>query len=171
MRQWKPRKSAARNASAPAVAREAPVTRSANATADVDASVRAANRSAKALTIGRVAELAGVGVETVRFYEREGLISQPPRPSDGYRVYPIETVRRIQFLRHCQELGFALKEARELAGLTDSSCACGQVTAKIDQLDAKIAALHRLRDELSGMLGKRPSGMCGVMETLQSHTR
>lgn len=166
MRQWKTRRSAAVNA--PATVARHPKQTSADVIADVAVSVDAARQSDPLLTIGQVAKTAGVNVETVRFYEREGLIQQPPRPETGYRLYRVETVRRIQFIRHCQELGFSLREAKELAELTDSSCACSQVTQKIDQLDAKITALHRLRDELSGMLGERPSGMCGVMEALHS---
>lgn len=69
-------------------------------------------------TIGRVAEAVGVGVETIRFNERRELIDQPPRPvGGGYRVYPDETVRRVQFIRRAQELGFSLREIAELLSL------------------------------------------------------
>jgi len=166
MQQWKAKRNAVASAPVPAEVLQSPT--SVDAIVDADVSVVAVSPNNPSLTIGQVAKKAGVNVETVRFYEREGLIRQPPRPLSGYRLYPVETVRRIQFLRHCQELGFALKEAKALAELTDSSCACGQVTEKIHQLDAKITALHRLRDELHEMLGERPSGMCGVMEALHS---
>ena len=64
-----------------------------------------------ALTIGKAARGAGVGVETIRFYERKGLIEQPRKPQDaGFRVYPEETVHRIRFIRQAQELGFSLRE-------------------------------------------------------------
>ena len=68
------------------------------------------------LTIGKVARCAGVGIETVRFYEREGLIAEPPRGSSGYRQYPADTVSRIRFIRRAKELGFSLKEVQDLCG-------------------------------------------------------
>ena len=70
---------------------------------------------ATGLTISRVAERAGVGVETIRFYERRGLIKQPPRPQSwGFRFYGDEVVERIRFIRQAQELGFSLREIAEL---------------------------------------------------------
>ena len=70
------------------------------------------------MTIGRLADAAGVGVETVRFYERRGLIQQPPKPNGtGFRVYPEETEHRIRFIRQGQELGFSLREIQELLSL------------------------------------------------------
>ena len=73
----------------------------------------------RGLTIGRVARQAGVGVETVRFYERRGLIDEPPRRQSGYRQFPEETVRRIRFIKRAQELGFSLREIKELLALLD----------------------------------------------------
>src|SRR3990172_5894811 len=67
-----------------------------------------------ALTIGAVARRAGVGVETVRFYERRGLLRRPPRPGTGFRTYPEETVARLRFIRQAQVLGFTLKEIGDL---------------------------------------------------------
>ena len=66
------------------------------------------------LTIGKVAHQAGIGVETVRFYEREGLIDEPPRGKSGYRHYPETIVSRILFIRRSKELGFTLREIKEL---------------------------------------------------------
>jgi len=63
-----------------------------------------------ALTIGKVAEQSGVGVETVRFYERHGLIGEPPRTASGYRQFPESTVGRIRFIKRAQKLGFTLRE-------------------------------------------------------------
>ena len=95
------------------------------------------------LTIGQLARRAGVGVETVRFYEREGLISEPPRRPSGYRDYPLEAVSRIVFIRRAKKLGFSLKEISELLGLrVRPRRNCAQVKqnadAKIDDIDAKI---------------------------------
>ena len=71
-----------------------------------------------AMTIGEAAKQAGVGVETIRFYERKGLITQPRRPpGGGFRAYPLETVSRIRLIRQAQELGFSLKEAAKLLAL------------------------------------------------------
>lgn len=62
-------------------------------------------------TIGKAARRAGVGIETIRFYERQGLIDQPPKPpAGGYRVYSEEAINRVRFVRQAQELGFTLKE-------------------------------------------------------------
>ena len=67
------------------------------------------------LTISKAAKNAGVGVETIRFYERKGLIEQPPKPLDnGFRVYPEETVQRVRFISQAQEIGFSLREIEEL---------------------------------------------------------
>ena len=63
-----------------------------------------------ALTIGQVAREAHVGIDTVRFYEREGLIEEPPRRPSGYRQYPPETVQRVRFIRRAKDLGFTLTE-------------------------------------------------------------
>ena len=71
----------------------------------------------KTLTIGRVAEQASVGVETVRFYEREGLLEEPPRRQSGYREYGEDAVTRLRFIRRAKQLGFTLKEIKELLAL------------------------------------------------------
>jgi hypothetical protein len=67
------------------------------------------------LSIGQVARRAGVGVETVRFYEREGLLEEPPRRASGYRQYSEQVVTRIHFIKRAQQLGFSLKEIAEFA--------------------------------------------------------
>jgi MerR family mercuric resistance operon transcriptional regulator len=66
------------------------------------------------LTIGDVAKQAKVRIETLRYYEREGLVASPPRSPSNYRLYPEDTVRRVQFIKRAQELGFSLKEIKEL---------------------------------------------------------
>ena len=69
------------------------------------------------LTIGEVAKQAHVRIETLRYYERTGLVASPPRSESNYRLYPQETVRRVQFIKRAQELGFSLKEIMELLAL------------------------------------------------------
>lgn len=108
-------------------------------------------------TIGKVAKKSEVGVETVRFYERLGLIEQPPRSNGGYRKYPEETVVRIQFIKQAKRLGFTLKEIGELLMLqkrAGSSCADFQSRAKIKLTDvnSRIEDLERIRDILDNLI-------------------
>ena len=81
------------------------------------------------MTISKAAHKAGVGVETIRFYERKGLIEQPLTPQDGgFRVYPDETVERLRFIRQAQEVGFSLREIDDLMSLrADPSADSGDV--------------------------------------------
>ncbi|MDK1031917.1 MAG: heavy metal-responsive transcriptional regulator, partial [Planctomycetia bacterium] len=107
----------------------------------------------KPLTIGKVAHHAGVGVETIRFYEREGLIEEPPRRQSGYRQYPEEAVSRIRFIRRAKELGFSLKEIKELLSLRASPRArCADVRkraeAKINDIEQKVRTLQRMKKAL-----------------------
>ena len=69
------------------------------------------------LTIGRLARQGGVNLETIRYYERQGLLPKPPRTAAGYRMFPRETGRRLRFIKRAQELGFSLNEIRELLSL------------------------------------------------------
>ncbi len=129
------------------------------------------------MTIGKVAEAAGVGVETIRFYERRGLIEQPPRPqSGGYRVYPDETVRRVRFIRRAQELGFSLREIAELLSLRGAHSAdAGDVrrrtAAKLQDVDRKIERLQRIRQGLAMLLdscpGAGPLQCCAILDALE----
>jgi MerR family mercuric resistance operon transcriptional regulator len=127
------------------------------------------------LTIGQVAGQAGVKVETVKFYERRGLIEQPPRPASGYRTYPPQAVARICFIRRAQELGFSLKEIGELLGLRHSpETSCAEVKAKAE---AKIADIERKREALRKMQealqrlatackGEGPVSECPILEAM-----
>ncbi len=107
--------------------------------------------------IGELAGAAGVGVETVRFYEREGLLPEPPRTDSGYRVYDHDAVRRVRFILRAKELGFTLSETKELLELrvTDPA-ACGEVEAttraKIVDVEARIRELERIRTALGGLV-------------------
>jgi MerR family copper efflux transcriptional regulator len=128
------------------------------------------------LTIGRAARRAGVGVETIRFYERRGLIEQPPKPAtSAFRVYSEETVARIRFIRQAQELGFSLSEAGELLGLkadpaADAADVRNRAAAKLDQVDEKIRQLERIRGALQALIvacpGQGELGRCSIMEAL-----
>ena len=102
------------------------------------------------MTIGKAAGEAGVGIETIRFYERKGLIAQPARPgTGGYRSYPRETIERIRFIRQAQELGFSLREVEELLSLNANPRAdCTDVRerarGKLEEVHQKIAHLWEL---------------------------
>src|SRR2546426_303226 len=107
----------------------------------------------KPLTIGQVARQAGIGVETVRFYEREGLLQEPARRESGYRQYSEDVVARLRFIRRAKELGFSLKEIKELLALrVDPSTTCREVKeqaeAKIAHIEGKIASLVRMNEAL-----------------------
>jgi len=108
----------------------------------------------KARTIGRVAEEAGVNVETVRYYQRQGLLSNPPRPQRGFRQYPRESVERIRFIKRAQRLGFTLPEIRELLDLDDGHCeeVLTLAEGKLAEMDARIRDLSRMRDSLSELV-------------------
>ena len=128
------------------------------------------------LTIGLVATRAGVGVETIRFYERCGLIRRPPRPrAGGFRIYDIELIERVQFIRQAQELGFTLREIRELLSLravpaTDCSAVRAQAIAKRDEVDRKMGQLGRMRRALDELIRTCPGSgalrSCTILEAL-----
>src|SRR5919199_5139981 len=93
-----------------------------------------------ALTIGQIARRAGVGVETVRFYERQGLLEEPARKESGYRQYPEDVVARLRFIKRAKELGFSLKEIKELLALrVDPATTCAEVKARAQ---AKVADIE-----------------------------
>ncbi len=128
------------------------------------------------LTIGKVACQAGVGVETVRFYEREGLIEEPPRRASGYRQYPPETPARIRFVRRAKELGFTLKEIKELLSLRASpNSRCTDVRqraeAKIEDIEQKIRDLQKMKKALTQLTaacdGRGPVTECPILEALE----
>lgn len=128
------------------------------------------------LTIGRLASEVGVGVETVRFYEREGLLAAPPRGASGYRHYAPETVTRLRFIRHAKELGFSLAEIRELLSLrasAEASCedVRRQIDAKIATVQEKRRALARLQRALQELaetcVPEAPATECPILEVLE----
>ena len=127
------------------------------------------------LSIGQVARRAGVGVETVRFYEREGLLEEPPRRTSGYRQYSEEVVTRLHFIKRAQKLGFSLKEISELLLLrVDAQTSCEEVKerteAKIAEVEQKLVELQHMRQALlqvaSLCTGQGPSGRCPMLDAL-----
>lgn len=131
----------------------------------------------KPLTISRAATAANVNVETIRFYERKGLIEQPPKPSGGgARQYDAETVARIRFVRQAQEIGFSLREIGELLSLrTDPDADCGEVRGraieKRDEVQAKLDRLARMRDALDDLIAQCPGGgdimACSILDAME----
>ncbi len=130
------------------------------------------------VTIGRAASEAGVGVETIRFYERRGLIARPPKPSGvGVRRYAPETVQRVRFIREAQRLGFTLREIEELLALqADPNADAGDVRrralAKIEEVNSRIARLGEIRDALIRLLAACPGsgalGACSILEAMRA---
>ena len=128
------------------------------------------------MTIGKLAKRAGVGVETIRFYERKGLIPEPPRRSSGYREYDDDTVTRVRFIRHAKELGFTLKEINGLLSLQlDPEKPCQDVNRRIEtklsDIDEKIQMLNRMKDALQRLStqcgGERSVSDCPILEALE----
>lgn len=118
------------------------------------------------LRIGELASRAQVGVETVRFYERRGLLPEPPRRASGYREYPQESVARLQFVRRAQRLGFTLVEIRELLALhPESKSACSAVQLRAEEKLADVRGrIRELRAVERGLA--RLAAACGDNETL-----
>lgn len=127
------------------------------------------------LTIGEVAKRAGVSVETVRFYERQGLLQEPPRTAAGYRQYPEETVSRLRFVQRAKELGFSLREVEELISLRlDPDVPCADVRAraeaKIADINARLCDLERMRGSLVALTEACAAGgssqECPILDAL-----
>jgi MerR family copper efflux transcriptional regulator len=127
------------------------------------------------LTIGQLARRAGVGIETVRFYERQGLLPKPPRTPSGYRQYSPDALGRLAFISRAKALGFALREIAELLALDASrEATCDDVKEraqrKLAETEAQLAELTRVRDTLRGLIaqcGTGPAGTCPVLMNLK----
>ena len=126
------------------------------------------------LTIGRIASQADVGIDTIRFYERRGLLPTPSRTTSGYRIYVPETVGRLNFIRRAKTVGFSLQEISTLLELQDTGGAKSEIKTitqrKLEHIDAKIDDLKRMRDVLHTLnqdcSGKGDIGGCPIIEAL-----
>ncbi len=129
------------------------------------------------LTIGKVAQAAGVNIDTLRYYERQGILPPPARTRSNYRVYPPETISQVRFIKRAQALGFSLEEIRELLRLKSAQGArCQEVRRqaeeKIRQLDKKIRSLERMKQALQELVeacsGAGAAIDCPIIESLDS---
>lgn len=125
--------------------------------------------------IGALAEAAGVNVETIRYYQRRGLLEEPNKPLGGHRRYSASAVKRVVFIRRAQQLGFSLEEVKALLRLEDGqSCAETRTLAehKLAIIEQRVADLNRMRRLLRNLIsecstGKRPRS-CPIIATLSA---
>jgi len=129
----------------------------------------------KPFTIGHLAREAGINIETVRYYEREGLLPKATRSASGYRLFSVNAAQRLRFIRRAQELGFSLKEIRELLALRLSpKTSCAEVRrrteVKINEIEAKIKSLESMSKSLRKLAqscnGSAPISECPILESL-----
>lgn len=128
------------------------------------------------MLIGELAERAGVPIQTIRYYERRGLIAEPPRRSGGFREFSPEYIDRIRFIKRAQELGFTLREVEDLLDLRvdpETSCAeiKGETEEKLKNVKEKIRDLERIRDSLSRLIdecqGTGPTSECPILDAMK----
>lgn len=125
------------------------------------------------LTIGRLADEAGVNVETIRYYQRRGLMVEPDRPMGGQRRYASDAIKRVRFIKRAQVLGFSLDEVGSLLVL-DEACACAETRAlaahKLQVIEAKLADLKAMRKALAALLHQcdlgATNGNCPIIHAL-----
>jgi len=120
-------------------------------------------------TISRAAQRAGVGIETIRYYQRRGLIEEPAKPVEGYRLYPEQTIARVRFIKRAQELGFSLKDVKTLVELGDEKCLETRDLAvlKLELVETKIRDLqsieHNLRDLIQHCRARKDDEACPII--------
>ena len=127
------------------------------------------------LSIGSLAKAADVNVETIRYYQRRGLVDEPPKPLGGHRRYTATAAARVRFIKRAQQLGFTLEEVKELLLLEDGqSCREARTLAerKLGLIEKRVADLNRMRRSLRGLIaqcaeGKRPRS-CPIIATLSA---
>ena len=129
------------------------------------------------LTIGQLAKAAGVNVETIRYYQRRGIVDEPYKPLGGHRRYALSAVSRVGFIKRAQQLGFTLEEVTGLLRLEDGeSCRETRLLAehKLELIEERIADLTRMRRMLKGLIaqcaqGQRPRS-CPIIATLSKNS-
>ena len=124
------------------------------------------------LTIGRLAKAAEVNVETIRYYQRVGLVVEPVKPLEGFRVYHDETINRIRFIKRAQKLGFSLQDIAHLLELGEGHCndVREQAEAKLKQIEAQIKDLQSMRKTLKKLISEcstgNENGDCPIVQSL-----
>ncbi len=127
-------------------------------------------------SIGQVAKQSGVSVETVRYYEKEGLLEVPERKESGYRQFKGDTIARLSFIQQAKKLGFSLKEIGELLSITsDANTVCNDVKQlsqdKLVDIEKKIKMLQQMRKSLKKLIdvcpGQAPINDCPILDALQ----
>ena len=125
------------------------------------------------MAIGKIARRAGVSVDTVRYYEKNGLLAPTARLASGYRRYDEAQLRRLRFIREAQKLGFSLRDVRELLGLSrqrDVTRVKRAAEKKLADVKARIAALERVRDGLGKLVAACPghglASDCPILKAL-----
>ena len=133
----------------------------------------------KNLSIGQLAKKAQINIETIRYYERRGLIPKPPRSESGYRRFPLESVRRLRFIKRAKNLGFSLKEIGELLSLRlDPETSCYEVKrraeAKISDIEEKVKTLQRMKRALKKVTeacdGRSPITQCPILDAFEKQS-
>ena len=131
------------------------------------------------MTVSELAAQVGVNPQTVRYYEREGLLEKPQRTESGYRDYDASALDRLRFIGDAKEIGFTLKQIRQLLGLdAEAPQSCGRVEAmigeRLEELEARLKSMRRMKKllkELQTMCQQRPpESTCPILETLESKT-
>ncbi|MBI3698120.1 MAG: MerR family DNA-binding protein [Acidobacteria bacterium] len=129
----------------------------------------------KSWTSGALARNAGVNIETVRYYERRGLLPKPPRTQSGYRLFSDDAVRRLRFIKRAQQIGFSLKEVKELLGLQiNPRTMCADVKRRAEvkaaDIESKVRDLEAMRKALvklaAACSGRGPATQCPILESL-----
>lgn len=128
------------------------------------------------LTTREVAEQGQVNPQTIRYYEREGLLPKVPRLASGYRAFPSDMVRRVRFIKRAQKQGFSLREVRELLDLWEAPGATRaevkqRAEAKIKEIDQSIQSLRQMKSALARLAtacdGRGPASTCPILDALQ----
>ena len=130
------------------------------------------------LTIGKLAKLAGIEVDTIRYYEKIGLLPEPVRSGSGYRLYSFETISELRFIIRAKRLGFSLKEVRELLELRRSKKSeihcdkvLGKARRKLSEIEEKLRELSAMRDELLSLIDecerREREDCCPILEALE----
>lgn len=125
------------------------------------------------MTIGILAQEANVSVETIRYYQRVGLLEEPPKPHKGYRSYSPEVLEQLLFIRRAKTFGFSLQDIGELLKLGDSdqSCesACALAEKNLNEIRAKMKELEQLEIQISKMLNRGNGSCCKVLSALSGN--